>query len=129
MQLSQTEMYLIAGLRMFDLSEEEQEMIFLILRTEEQQSMMMDCLADNRDASGEDIKKEMLRIYSATMYKERASALSFFYFPIHPIQRIPSCRESRDYQTFSASLTAPSRRSSIFLSSKTVSRGVWMRSM
>ena len=55
MQLSQTEMYLIAGLRMFDLSEEEQ------------QSMMMDCLADNRDASGEDIKKEMLRIYRATM--------------------------------------------------------------
>ena len=67
MQLSQTEMYLIAGLRMFDLSEEEQEMIFLIVRTEEQQSMMMDCLADNRDASGEDIKKEMLRIYRATM--------------------------------------------------------------
>ena len=67
MQLSQTEMYLIAGLRMFDISEEEQEMIFLILRTEEQQSMMMDCLADNRDASGEDIKKEMLRICRATM--------------------------------------------------------------
>ena len=66
MELTQTEMYLIAGLKLFDLSDEDQEAIFLILRTEEQQVLMMDYLVDNRNASGQDIMKEMLRIYRAT---------------------------------------------------------------
>ena len=66
MELTKMETLLIDGLRFFDLSDEDQEAIFLILRTEEQQVLMMDYLVDNRNASGQDIMKEMLRIYRAT---------------------------------------------------------------
>lgn len=66
MKLTQTEEFLIDGLRLFDLTEEEQLGIFLALRTEKQQALMMDYLAYNRKASGEDILKKTVEILMKT---------------------------------------------------------------
>ena len=66
MALTQTEKFLIAGLKLFDLTEEEQESIFLMLQTEEQQVAMMDFLAANRNATQQDILWEMVRILRDT---------------------------------------------------------------
>ena len=66
MPLTQTEAFLIHGLRLFDLTEEEQEGIFLALRTEKQQALMMDYLAYNREASGQDILKKTVEILTRT---------------------------------------------------------------
>ena len=66
MALTQTEEFLIDGLRLFDLTEEEQEGIFLALRTEKQQALMMDYLAYNRKASGQDILKKTVEILTRT---------------------------------------------------------------
>ena len=66
MALTQTEEFLIDGLRLFELTEEEQEGIFLALRTEKQQALMMDYLAYNRKASGLDILKKTVEILTRT---------------------------------------------------------------
>ncbi len=66
MALTKTQEHLILGLGLFDLTEEEQEAIFLFLQTEEQQTQMVDYLLGHQDATGQDILKEMSRILGTT---------------------------------------------------------------
>ena len=72
-KLTEAQKLLIRGLRLFDLSEEEQEATFICLQTEGQQIAMMDYLATHRNATGQDILKELSRILKVTKtnnYKE-----------------------------------------------------------
>ena len=70
MELTESQKLLIRGLRFFDLTEEEQEAIFLFLQTEEQQWAMMDYLVDHRHATGQDVLKELSRILKTTKTNE-----------------------------------------------------------
>lgn len=65
MALTRTEELLIDGLRLFDLTEEEQEGIFLFLETEEQQNKMIDFLLENRNATGQEILRKTKEIITA----------------------------------------------------------------
>lgn len=62
MALTRTEELLIDGLRLFNLTEEEQEGIFLFLETEEQQNKMIDFLLENQSATGQAILKKTKEI-------------------------------------------------------------------
>ena len=70
MELTQTQKHLALGLRLFELTEEEQEAIFLFLRTEEQQTAMVDYLLDHEHATGQDVLKELRRILRAAKTNE-----------------------------------------------------------
>ena len=49
--LTTTQKHLILGLRLFDLTEEERETVFLFLQTEKQQTQMVDYMMQNKEAS------------------------------------------------------------------------------
>ena len=63
MELSETQKLLIRGLMLFPVSEENQEAIFLFLfKSEENMWSMMDFLANNRDATEQQILKKLENI-------------------------------------------------------------------
>ncbi len=66
MELTQIEKKLIRTLMQFDIGEEEQEAVFLEMREEPQQMMMLQFLEKNKTATQNDILKEMLRICRMT---------------------------------------------------------------
>ena len=62
MELTQTQKLLIYGLRQFPLSEENQEGIFLLLKNEDDQLLMIYYLQTHPNATEEEIMEEYVRI-------------------------------------------------------------------
>ena len=62
MELTMHQKHLIRGLRLFDLTEEEQEIIFLFLEKEEEQIEMIDYLMDHQHATQQDILGKLFEI-------------------------------------------------------------------
>ena len=67
MSFTQTEKHLATGLRLFGLTEDDQEAVFLVLQTEEQQLAMVDYMLKHQNASEQDILKETVRILKSTV--------------------------------------------------------------
>ncbi len=63
MELTETQKLLIRGLRLFPISEENQEAVFLFLfKCEEKMWEMMDFLAENKEATEQQIMKKLTEI-------------------------------------------------------------------
>lgn len=63
MELTETQKLLIRGLRLFPISEENQEAVFLFLfKSEEKMWEMMDFLAENKEATEQQIMKKLTDI-------------------------------------------------------------------
>ena len=62
MSLTSKEKLLIRGLMLFKLKKETMEMIFVLLETDEQRMAMMEFMAENREATEQDILQELWRI-------------------------------------------------------------------
>lgn len=65
MELTMHQKHLILGLRLFDLTEEEQKAILLFLETEQDQVAMIDYLLENRHATKQDILTKLAEILKA----------------------------------------------------------------
>ena len=68
MELTQIEKLLIYGLSQFPLSEEDQEAIFLFLREEDDQLLMIHYLKTHLDATAQDIINESGRLLKQRKY-------------------------------------------------------------
>ena len=70
MELTITQKLLIYGLTLFPLEEQDQEAIFLVLKTQEQQEEMVAFLMLHPEASGQEVLNEMGRIIKKTLKKQ-----------------------------------------------------------
>ena len=61
-KLTMHQKHLILGLRLFDLTEEEQKAILLLLETEKEQVAMIDYLLENQHATQQDILTKLAEI-------------------------------------------------------------------
>ena len=69
MDLTTTQKLLIYGLTLFPLSEEDQETIFLLMTTQEEQEKMIAFLILHEQATGQEILNEAARIIKSTSKK------------------------------------------------------------
>ena len=66
MQLTKAQELLIRGLKLFPMTPQEREEIFLTLKTDEERWALMTYMKENRNATAQEIKEEVSRIIKST---------------------------------------------------------------